>query len=77
MHGPLNVKFVNTSTCCVIFQRREYLFCNCVYICEGLEVGPFTLREECGLKMIENGVLRELYGVVMEEIKEYCRKLHS
>jgi len=27
--------------------------------------------------MFENGAVREVYGFVMEEIKEDCRKIHS
>jgi hypothetical protein len=43
----------------------------------GCETWPLTLREEHGLRVFENRVLRRIFGPKRDEITGEQRKLHS
>ena len=43
----------------------------------GCETWSFTLREECRLKVLENRVLRRIFGPKWEEVIQEWRKLHN
>jgi hypothetical protein len=36
-----------------------------------------TLREECRLRVFENGVLRKIFGLKRDELTGKCSKLHN
>jgi hypothetical protein len=43
----------------------------------GCETWSRTLREELRLRVVENRVLRRIFGLKRDEITEDCRKLHN
>ena len=43
----------------------------------GCETWSLTLREEGGLRMFENRVLRRIFGPKWDEVTEEWRKLHN
>jgi hypothetical protein len=43
----------------------------------GCETWSLILREEYRLKVFENGVLRRIFGLKMDEMMGYLRKLHD
>ena len=43
----------------------------------GCETWSFTLREECGLSVLENRVLRRIFGPKMDEVTGEWRRLHN
>jgi hypothetical protein len=43
----------------------------------GCETWPLTLREECRLRVFENGVLRRIFGPKRVEITGKWRRLHN
>jgi hypothetical protein len=43
----------------------------------GCENWSLTLREECGLRVIENRVLRRIFGPEMDEVTGKWRRLHN
>jgi hypothetical protein len=43
----------------------------------GCETWSLTLREEHGLRVIETGLLREIFGVKRDEVTGEWRKLHD
>jgi hypothetical protein len=47
-----------------------------VVLC-GCETWFLTLREEHRLRMLENGVLRRIYGAKRDEVTGEWRKLHN
>ena len=47
-----------------------------VVLC-GCETWSPTLREECGLRVFENRVLRRIFGPKMDEVRGEWRKLHN
>jgi hypothetical protein len=47
-----------------------------VVLC-GCETWSLTLREECRLRVIENRVLRTIFGSKRDEITEEWRRLHN
>jgi len=47
---------------------------SCLYGCETLSL---TLRDERSLRVLENGVLRRLFGLKKDEVTVERRKLHN
>jgi hypothetical protein len=43
----------------------------------GCEASSLTFREECRLKVFENGVLRRMFGPKRDEVTGEWRKLHN
>jgi hypothetical protein len=43
----------------------------------GYETWSLTLREECRLRVVENRVLRRIFGPKRDEVKVECRRLHN
>ena len=43
----------------------------------GCETWPFTMREECRLRMFENRVLRNTFGPKKDKVTGEWRKLHN
>jgi hypothetical protein len=43
----------------------------------GCETSSLTLREECRLRVFENGVLRRVFGPKRDEVTGEWRKLHN
>jgi hypothetical protein len=43
----------------------------------GFEPWSLTLREECGLRVFENRVLRRIFGPKRDKVTEEWRKLHN
>jgi hypothetical protein len=43
----------------------------------GCETWPLTLREEHRLRVLENRVLRRIFGPKRDEVKGECRKFHN
>jgi hypothetical protein len=43
----------------------------------GCETWPFTLREECRLRVFENRVLRRIFGPKRDEVTGEWRRLHN
>jgi hypothetical protein len=43
----------------------------------GCEIWSLTLREERGLRVFENGVLRRIFGARRDEVTGEWRKLHN
>jgi len=43
----------------------------------GCETWSLTLREECRLRVFENGVLRKIFGPERDRVTEELRKLHN
>jgi len=43
----------------------------------GFGTWSFTLREECGLRVFENRVLRRVFGTKRDEVTGEWRKLHD
>ena len=43
----------------------------------GCETSSLTLREECRLKVFENGVLRRMFGPKRDEVTGEWRRLHN
>ena len=43
----------------------------------GCETWSLILREECSLRVFENGVLRRIFGPERDEVIEMWRKLHN
>jgi hypothetical protein len=43
----------------------------------GCENWSLTLREECRLRMLENRVLRNIFGPKRDEVRGEWRKLHN
>jgi len=43
----------------------------------GCKTWSLTLREERSLRMLENAVLRRMFGPKMDEVKGEWRKLHK
>ena len=50
---------------------------NFAYFLYGCETLPLTLREECSLMVLENRVLRRIFGSKREEVRAEWRKLHN
>ena len=46
-------------------------------VLNGYENWLLTLREECGLKMFENRVVRRIFGPTMDEVTGEWRQLHN
>jgi hypothetical protein len=44
---------------------------------DGCETWSLTLREECGLRVLENRVLRRIFGRNRDEVTGEWRKLHN
>jgi hypothetical protein len=47
------------------------------FILYGFETWSLTLREECRLRVLENRVLRRLFGPKRDEVTGQWRKLHN
>jgi hypothetical protein len=43
----------------------------------GCETWPLTVREECRLRVFENGVLRRIFGPKIDEVMGGWRKVHN
>jgi len=43
----------------------------------GCEIWSLILREECGMRVFENRVLRKISGPKRDEITRECKKLHD
>jgi hypothetical protein len=53
---------------------QDYNLAGCLY---GCEIWSLTLREECGLRVFENKVLRRIFGPKRDEVTEEWRRLHK
>jgi len=47
------------------------------FVLYGCETWSLILREECSLRVFENGVLRRIFGPERDEVIEMWRKLHN
>jgi hypothetical protein len=47
------------------------------FVLYGCDCLSLTLREECGLRVFENRVLRRTFGPKRDEVTEEWRKLHN
>jgi len=43
----------------------------------GYETWSLTLRQEHGLRVFENGVLRAIFGAKRDEVREEWRRIHN
>jgi hypothetical protein len=43
----------------------------------GCEIWSLTLKEECRLRVVENRLLRKIFGPKRDEVTEEWRKLHN
>ena len=50
---------------------------NFAFVLYGCETWLLTLREECGLWVLENRVLRRIFGPKRDEVKGELRKQHN
>jgi hypothetical protein len=46
-------------------------------VLHGCETWSLTLREECRLRVVENRVLRRIFGPKRDEVTEEWRRLHN
>jgi hypothetical protein len=57
-----------------IKKHRSTILPVILYVCE---TWLLTLKEECWLRVLENRVLRRLFGPKRDEVKAKWRKLHN